>query len=268
MANNGEMRTAYRMTTNDGSLCKQTPSEKARDTLGIEKIKGLTDPTPGNDLVIPVLSELYDRLGRPVAPQRSKWMDKRPEWLSLACVEDALAKRSLYDLYTDNVKNSRAALNMLMANYCNDRHVTTRGVEIGWELADDAAAPRAETISQRTSSQTMLEAKWDEHGAVCLSEPRLLYRAGPVAQIPTKLPPDLDKICPECKTPTKWADAVRKCAELDWARENLKDNALSLLSPYVAHAPLTDCESCPANTCKGRLFHTFVIPGHGDPKSP
>jgi hypothetical protein len=254
-ADNGEIRNGYRMIGDGKSLCNAGDASDARQTLGLPVISGLApDPPAGKDLVIPVSSELYDALGRPIDVDLT-WARKEPEWLSLACVADALGERSLYDLDTDNVDNSRAALMMLVANYCGDRHVTLRGDKIAWDFVDDSA-PGTQTVSHRTSEQTMLEAKWGPSGAVCLSQPRLLYRDGLPPHVPADLPDDLKAICPGC-SPDQWSDAVRACKALTWGAAAFRERPFA---GYTArHKPLATCETCTTDECKGRRLHSYVV---------
>jgi len=252
-ADNGETRKAYRMNAGKGPLCNPLDSSDARVTLGLDLIPGLSDPPMDRNFVIPVTSELYDRLGHAV-PLGIGWERKTPDWLHLACVDDALAKRSLYDLYSDSVEHSRAALMMLVANYCGNLHVTMRGVYVAWQLLDDSSKPKHPvTRAQKSDADVMLEAEWGPEGAVCVSEPRLLYRDGPSAQVPTDLPADLANICPSNCAPDAWANALRECDKIKPA---------SAKPGYVPanSKKLAKCDACGA-ACKGRRFHSYVVPG-------
>jgi hypothetical protein len=226
------------------SLCTANASTKARQTLGLLPLTGLTDPQEGHDLVIPVRSELYDAEGHavPVDPQ---WKLNVPEWLHLACVDDALAKRSLHNLDTDDVTMSRAALSMFVADYCSNLHTTYRGAEIRWLLTDDPIAG---------AGSDLVEAKWDENYAQCLSNPRALYEEAPGPQLPRNPVGDLASIaskCPECTTPDAWTARVRKC-DIYLKRK-----------PKVSPRPT--CEDCIKGDCKGFGLWSYTIPKQATP---
>lgn len=199
---NGEIRTAYRLvrdvpSSEPKTLCSAAGALDLRDALGLKKIDGLaTTLRPGEDVVIPIDSEMYDVLGKPFEIDFS-WRLRRREWMNLACVDDALAKRSLYRLHTDNLGRSRAALRMLTANYCGHKPMTMRGVHVAWGCG-----------------QPDLEARWTQVGASCLSKPRVLYKdeANP-SKVPADLPDSLKKICngKECDSIAAWTEAARIC---------------------------------------------------------
>jgi hypothetical protein len=224
-------RMAYRMISDGQSLCTASGSSKARQDLGLELITGLTDPSESEKLyVIPVWSELYYRGGIRV-PTKGKWRAQSPEWLNLACVDDGLAKRSLYGLHTDNVSRSRAALNMLVARYCGERHITKRGVNIAWEQVP----------------ALKLEAKWGPEGAVCVSRPRLLHLDGDDAKIPSGLTDDPATVCSNCSTAKEWLDKLRAC---EYAYR-------------PGHAPATaipTCEDCSSPACNSPALQSYIVP--------
>ena len=239
-------RMAYRMTDDKGvSLCTAKGSTEARDKqLGLGPLTNLTDPTPGRDLVIPVRSELYDRDGHAV-PLSTKWKSIDLEWLNFACVDDALAKRSLYNLHSDDAATGRAALMMFIANYCGDFHATARGREIRWEIASDAtSAPRGTSI---------LEAKWGPHGALCMSAPRELYQDGATPTVPHDPQADLLKmkeLCPGCTTPEAWANEMRRCQTMKYKQEQQQQQQQQILP----------CEKCDTAECKGVVLRSYVAP--------
>ena len=78
------------------------------------------------------------------------------------CAGDALAKRSLYDLYTtgDDTRND-TALRMLTANYCGKPY-TVPGIKVEWAKVTAAA----QTLRHE-------EARWHDGKAICLDTPRL-----------------------------------------------------------------------------------------------
>ena len=239
-------RAAYRMTTDDGeSLCKSKASSAARNKLGIPILTGLTDPPAGKDLVIPVWSELYDRVGK-FQKVELRWKRRESAWLSLACVDDALAKRSLYGLYTDEFETSRAALLMLAANYCGNLDATMRGVEINWEAFDDDD-PTPASVDPK-----MLEAEWSSSGAVCLSKPRILYTDGATPHLGI-LRGDISKACPGCA-----ADAV-----IQAIRECKAVGERPAPAGSTPHASLPTCEGCTGPKCKGRHLRSYVRAGSG-----
>jgi hypothetical protein len=256
VAENGEVRTAYEMTAGGESLCKADASAKAREALGIGSIPGLK-PDSDKTVLIPIESELYDRQGHAFPPD-PKWQRNRAEWLNLACVGDALAKRSLYGLHTDNVEDSRAALMMLVANYCGNLHVTTRGVMVAWEFLDDKEYTTSKnpkhpvSHAQKPNGPDLLEAKWDSDGAVCLDTPRLLYRDSSTAQVPK----EFEYLCDngKCESYQSWIDAVRKCKP-----DGTKYPPGYQPPPKARKASLPACNDC--KNCKGRRYHSYVVKG-------
>lgn len=230
-------RMAYDLVGEDGaSLCSAAGSTAGRSKLGNELVTGLTDPAQGKSLVIPVESELYDVFGNP-QQVHPKWKRQHAAWLQLACVDDALAKRSLYDLHSDSLDLSRSALRMLVANYCGRLHATKRGAEIAWSVVDD--------VKRSPHDPARLEAKWGSAGAVCVSKPRVLYGTG-TAQVPTDLQGDLLDFANKCTTCTStdgWTAALRECAVL-----------------HTNQPPRPSCEACTDAACGGRRLHSYVLP--------
>lgn len=233
---NHERRTAYLMvsTGDTGSLCARAPGEAFRKKLKMksdEWSKEYEDHDPGASLLaIPVRSELYDFKGTNV-PEDLDWESHRIDWLHFACVDDALAKRSLYDLYTDNIERSRAALRMLTADYCGGQPATRRGIKIDWVGIDHKT----------------LEAAWTPEGAACLSDARLLY-AGATQAVPTA-PPAWFKPCTDkpCSTPKEWLDQVRACVGKG------DDGEIRKAKPL--------CQDCPPEGCNPRELRSFIVPG-------
>lgn len=150
----GMKRTAYQMEWFEGSnkygLCAKD-GQKLRKKLGLEPMYDTDDlPGPEAQLVIPIVSEIYDEEG---------FVADGDPWNHLACVDDALAKRSLYQLEDADAKKNRAALRMLTADYCGGTAWTVRGEWIEWGYTND---------------EKKVEAQWDDKGATCLTAPRLL----------------------------------------------------------------------------------------------
>lgn len=245
---NGEIRTGYRLVQDvpkdkQKTLCGPDGAQALRSDLGLDSVNGLV-PSRGNrravrhadmgvndDVVIPVWSEMYESLGRPIEIG-PKWRLQEREWLNLACVDDALAKRSLYRLYTDNFERSRAAIRMLTANYCGNRPMTVRGVEIDWDPPDP----------------DQLESLWSSERATCLSKPRVLYKdeANP-SKVPADLPDPLRKICnnAECQSIETWTAAAKIC----------KNGSEEITLP--------SCERCEGQPCRrGPLASFVVLPPH------
>src|SRR5262249_30591872 len=138
-------------------------------------------------------------------PTRGAWKMRSAEWLNLACVDDALAKRSLHRYFTDDAAASRAALAMFVARYCGERHITKRDVKIEFEIADDKTAKL---------DAKKLEAKWGPDGALCVSRPRMMYLDGATPKIPSgsNNQDDVATVCSDCTTPNAWLEHLRDCA--------------------------------------------------------
>jgi hypothetical protein len=187
-----------------GTLCGAEAATRLRGQLGLKPTPGLASPSAETDVVIPVASELYDNDGSWV-PVAKGWRDRSRTWLNLACAGDALAKRSLYQLYSDSTERSRANLRMLTANYCGDRPLTMRGMLVRWV---DGTPERR-------------EAQWSSDGATCLEKPRVIYRDSAVPQnVPDYLPPELKKLCggKECASLDAWIAAAHQCGTGNDAR--------------------------------------------------
>ena len=246
-------RTAYKLTDDSGaSLCTARGSTQARQQLGLKEIKGLTDPDAGHDVAIPVRSELYDREGN-FKPVDKRWNLREPEWLHLACVDDALAKRTLYGLDTEDAELRRAALMMFMANYCGDLHATSRGERIEWEVVDDKNGPPA--------GPHILEAKWSAEGAVCLSNPRALYQEGADPHVPRDPIGDLAQVkaaCANCTTPEAWADALRGCRS--WVGRQQAGTPQGSGGSAALPEPRPECAECTKPGCSGVVLHSYVVP--------
>jgi hypothetical protein len=155
----------YRIESGGSSACEPANAFRIRRQLGlISEDQAPPDPLPKpvgyqfgphDDLVIVVDGPLYDPMDRVTAP--------RDHWFNLACAGDALAKRTLYNLYSasDDARNE-TALHMLTANYCGKPY-TVPGVELEWERS-----------SQPTTQMRAEEARWKDGKAICLDRPRLM----------------------------------------------------------------------------------------------
>lgn len=198
-APNGAKRTAYQMEWVDGpnkhGLCAKD-GQKLRKKLGLEEMYDSSDlPDPQAQLVIPLVSEIYDEEGL-VA-------DSKP-WNHLACIDDALAKRSLYQLDDADPKKSRAALRMLTADYCGGTAWTVRGEWIEWAH----------------TNELNVEAQWDDNGAKCLTAPRLLRDDNDQEVEPSKKTEHLLKrLCKKspskCKNIEDWKTEMKTCRNQD-----------------------------------------------------
>lgn len=192
---------AYKITVGKQSACDPVVADSVRAELGLPlfseplKVPNYV-PTARDELVIAVPGPLYDMVDRTIPG--TAW-----DWFNLACVGDALAKRSLYNLYTedpgdeDRDSKNETALKVITARYCGDRAFTLRG-------APFSASP---ALTEE------LEALWHEGRATCLEVPRLLTltRDGePV--LPCDLP---DEVQPDgcgegaCCDPSEWVAALR-----------------------------------------------------------
>jgi hypothetical protein len=232
----GETRTAYRMVADKpgtkDSLCSSLEAADFRESLGLDPPAPLNpSPSADRDVVIPVSSELYDVFGRPIVPKDSPPVGQ--PWLHFACVHDALAKRSLYGLHTDNAERSRAALKMLTANYCGGKPLTLRGLEIAW----------------CSGAQTNLEARWSSQGATCVSSLRATYMKEPAFQ---NWPHALKSVCgPEGKD---------ECSDL----EAWKENAVQCHTGSTT-TKLEPCAPSSGPTCDHKSFESYVVRAAGGP---
>lgn len=203
-----ETRTRYilREVTSSSTgqtLCGAEASTQLRTHLGLRPTTGLASPSSETDVVIPIASELYDNDGSWI-PVAKAWRDRSRTWLNLACAGDALAKRSLYQLFTDSTERSRANLRMLTANYCGDKPLTMRGMLVRW-------------IEGKPERR---EARWSSDGATCLETPRVIYRDTAKPQnVPGYLPPELKNLCDgkECASLAAWIAAAHQCRKGDAA---------------------------------------------------
>jgi hypothetical protein len=226
-APNGKTFDAYEMDwklNNDKhGLCSKE-GQKLRKKLGVKRMKWTSDLSgPDHQLVIVVQSELYTETGKPVDKPDSKWQDQSLEWIHLACVDDALAKRTINGHHKPaQPAFNRAALRMWTADYCGGRPFTLRGKMIDW--SGNQAFP--------------VEAQWNEKGATCLTKPRIIFENGkevaPTApsQLLQQFCDDSGKDCAQVKT---WINEAKNCEKLNNA--------------YKRVETIKDCGPCVAPNC-------------------
>jgi hypothetical protein len=156
----------YRIETGSGSACEPDTALRIRRQLGVvPETQGPPDALPKpagyhvgphDDLAIAVDGPLYDLHDRVMTGSRD-------HWFNLACAGDALAKRTLYNLYTaDDDARNETALRMLTANYCGKPY-TVPGIELEWAKGTSSAA----TLQHE-------EALWHAGQAICIGTPRLM----------------------------------------------------------------------------------------------
>jgi hypothetical protein len=186
-------RTAYQMEWSDGGtkygLCAKD-GQSLRKKLGLDRLHDTADLPDGKaQLVIPLVGEVYGEEGEIVTSDA---------WNHLACVDDALAKRTLYELEDKDPAKNRAALRMLTAAYCSDTSWTVRGEWIEWGH----------------KNEFNVEAQWDENGATCLTAPRLLRDDNDQAVKPSNSE-HLKRLCKKvnggCKTVDEFMTEMKTC---------------------------------------------------------
>ncbi len=195
-APNHTKRTAYQMEweKNKYGLCSRD-GQKLRKELGIETLYDTDDlPDAKAQLVIPLVGEVYGEQGEIV---------HKDNWNHFACVDDALAKRSLYNLEDPkDLKKNHAALRMLTADYCGAMAWTVRGEWIEWGHANSLN----------------VEAQWDEDGAKCLTAPRLLRDDNDQPVLPADSQ-HFKRLCKKfpngCKTVDDWMTAMKTCRKMN-----------------------------------------------------
>ncbi len=96
-------------------------------------------------------------------------------WFNIGCAETALAKMHLNGHtkasksvgFTSTIAERQTMLKMLTADYCGTGNsFTVSGQRLRW--SDDRG-----TMTIAPSVTKVMEARWDEHGAVCLNTPRV-----------------------------------------------------------------------------------------------
>lgn len=91
------------------------------------------------------------------------------QWFNIACSGAALARTELSGdapSASSSLSRRKATLRMLTARYCGRTGYTVTGVPLRW-FASDATEP--------AGLFPKIEARWDEHGAICLSHSRLWH---------------------------------------------------------------------------------------------
>jgi hypothetical protein len=227
----------YRIEAGGESACASGAAERIRRELGLtgRTVVGVSTesyvPDPAEDLVIPMVSELYD--------VSDAIMDNyKTGFFSLACVGDALAKTAFYRMREDPPLKNQSALRLLTANYCGKKPYTMRGVLIDW--VKEQRGP-------------VIEAQWIDGSATCMTTGRLTQlqlSTGPVAveNLPDTLQPygceRLPGTAPDqparCNA-KQWNDAIR--SECRQPTQPLPECPASLLDPAAAADPKIDFTS-------------------------
>jgi len=180
-------------------LCTSKQGDKLRHALKMPKYKFGDFPDPTKELVIPIRSELYDGKGDPI-PVNPVWKVQEKEWMNLACVDDSLAKRSMWSQLTADDAKSRAALRMWTADYCGAVPFTYRGKWIAWD----------------GDPTQKLEAQWTDKNASCLTNPRIVYNDTGVEAVPTPKTQRVKDLCKaSCTTVAGWRTAAKTCYKED-----------------------------------------------------
>lgn len=210
MSDGSSKYEGYRIESGGGSACEPATALRIQRQLGLvpearQAVAALPIPAgyqfgPHDDLVIAVDGPLYDEKDQLVKGSRE-------HWFNLACAGDALAKRSLYELYlaSDDARND-TALRMLTANYCGKPY-TVPGVELEWK-ANEPATPILRE-----------EALWQGGKAICIGTPRLMtlhVTEGNQPISPADLPAQLQPA--DCKSQhcdaDGWTQALRAECQL------------------------------------------------------
>lgn len=131
------------------------------------------------------------------------------DWFNIGCGAHTLAKLRL-TRHTINTapswQHAQAALKMLSADYCGSgRSFTFSGEPLEWR---DQLQPGMEYL--RLGPTDNLEARWDENGAICVSDPRLMRTPNPAAA--TAYQTLWADIADECKAV---GHRIRTCGDLD-----------------------------------------------------
>ncbi len=97
-------------------------------------------------------------------------VESAPGTVTIACVGEAAAKMKLFDFHPHgnrqaSVAERQATLRMVTADYCGNGHsFTVNGTQVAWRDAAGQVEPMVK--------ENVLEALWDENGAICLNKPR------------------------------------------------------------------------------------------------
>ena len=154
-SDSGGMITAYRATYfnqgNEQSLCPSTNPENQWFTL--------------------IPDEVY-------TPE----VTPSPRSVTIACVGEAAAKMKLMDFHPQGARGAsvgdrQATLRMITADYCGTgESFTLTGTAVAWRDNLDRVKP--------PYGEEVLEALWDEDGAICLDTPRVVARDTVAAACP------------------------------------------------------------------------------------
>lgn len=186
---------SYEIKAGERSACDAEGANSVRALLGLPQPPAELPDILGHDSereenrVIAVPGPLYDTFD-------NLNQEYREGWFNLACVRDALAKRSLFGLYTEGLDTrNETALKVVTARYCRNRAFTVRG-----------AAFSAHSLRDE------VEARWSNGRADCIGTPRLLTlttKAGEAispCDLPAEVQPRgcLDRCCDA----SEWAAAL------------------------------------------------------------
>ncbi len=165
----------------DNSVPAWTNSGGFHTVYSLGYIGALVKPKPNNlcggPLTEPnatlIAGETYDTETMTVNPNQ-------PGWFTIACAGQAVGKMKMFNFGpNDSVdgqgpatwQERQATLKMLSADYCGDgTSHTESGLLVSWANSHGTIDPGEPEPS------LMHEALWDEHGAICLDEPRLWNR--------------------------------------------------------------------------------------------
>lgn len=162
-------RTSY-------GLSYDLPSEGVRgEDLCLAPAQG----TAGDTAALLIRGEDYDIESKSVIPAQ-------PNLFTIACAGDALAKMKLlgYDPEESDIElatapvQRQATIKMLAADYCGSgTSYTELGQPLYWQNAASWFDP--------PPAGADVEAIWDQNGAVCLNQPRLVERGQVACALPT-----------------------------------------------------------------------------------
>jgi hypothetical protein len=191
-ASESPRRTVYLITPADApmaSLCTSPPPRSERKPKSLPILLNTMNQT------LPVISSeelaayaiiipgaVFDKNAEVIADSVGATSSSQPaanssrRWFNFACATDGLAQTELSQLVTEPIvdqasaRRRLAALHMFTAKYCNGLSATARGTPIGWQSARLASRhPRQHS----TGNADIIEAKWTDTGATCLSHSRL-----------------------------------------------------------------------------------------------
>lgn len=105
-----------------------------------------------------------------------------PRSVTIACVGEAVAKMKLMDFHPQGRRGAspadrQATLRMITADYCGTgESFTVTGTPVAWRDDQDRIKP--------PYGEEVMEALWDEDGAICLDTPRVVARDSVTCPIP------------------------------------------------------------------------------------